>query len=208
MDYRKHYNLLIERGKNRSINGYTESHHIIPRCLGGSDNKSNLVDLTPEEHYVAHQLLAKIYPDNYSLILAIVMMTANRPSNKMYGWIRRKTAKVMSELQKGEANNQYGTRWIHNKKLQKSKRIKRDAVLPDGWEEGRIINFVKKPTKRDLKRQRNKILNEQKEKEHIELLKPLYKRYKDGESLRNIAKDYEYSHVTLRSNFLKYFEGL
>jgi len=112
MDYRKHYNLLIERGKNRSINGYTESHHIIPRCLGGSDNKSNLVDLTPEEHYVAHQLLAKIYPDNYSLILAIVMMTANRPSNKMYGWIRRKTAKVMSELQKGEANNQYGTRWI------------------------------------------------------------------------------------------------
>jgi len=29
--------------------------------MGGSDDKSNLVDLTPEEHFLAHQLLLKIH---------------------------------------------------------------------------------------------------------------------------------------------------
>ena len=61
MDYQKIYESIIARGKERVLIGeYTESHHIIPRCMGGSDNSDNLVDLTPEEHYVAHQLLIKI----------------------------------------------------------------------------------------------------------------------------------------------------
>jgi hypothetical protein len=31
--------------------------------MDGSDLVSNLVYLTPEEHYVAHQLLVKMYPE-------------------------------------------------------------------------------------------------------------------------------------------------
>lgn len=34
-------------------------HHIIPKPLGGSNDKSNLVLLTPEEHYIAHYYLWK-----------------------------------------------------------------------------------------------------------------------------------------------------
>ena len=74
MNYRQHYTNLISRARNRVLEIYTESHHIIPRCLGGTDDPLNLVDLTPEEHYVAHQLLVKMYPSNRSLIFAAHLM--------------------------------------------------------------------------------------------------------------------------------------
>jgi hypothetical protein len=35
--------------------------------MKGSDGKKNRVDLTPEEHFVAHQLLTKIHPTVYGL---------------------------------------------------------------------------------------------------------------------------------------------
>ena len=105
MDYQKHYSALIEKGQNRSsLMGLIERHHIIPRCMGGSDNIDNLVELTPEEHFVAHQLLVKIYPKNRKLILALSGMCTNScknpRNNKWYGWIRRK----MSSASAGENN--------------------------------------------------------------------------------------------------------
>ena len=35
----------------------THTHHIVPRHMGGSDDPSNLVELTVEEHAEAHRLL-------------------------------------------------------------------------------------------------------------------------------------------------------
>ena len=43
--------------------------------------------------------------------------------------------------QQGSKNSQYGTRWIHSLKEQRSKRIDKSDVLPDGWLEGRKIKF-------------------------------------------------------------------
>lgn len=103
MNYQQIYNTIIERSKNRTLLEYTEEHHIVPRCLGGTDDKQNLVMLTPEEHYVCHQLLVKIYPDNIKLVNAALFMVANgmnRRSNKSYGWLRRK----WSEYMKGSNN--------------------------------------------------------------------------------------------------------
>lgn len=98
MDYKKIYDNIISRAKNREICGYKERHHVIPKCLGGSDDNGNLVYLTPEEHYVAHQLLIKIYPGNNKLVYAANMMCVgpNR-NNKLYGWIRRKLTEPKSE---------------------------------------------------------------------------------------------------------------
>ena len=94
MNYQKHYDSLMNRAKNRLLEGYCETHHIIPRCMGGTDDPTNLVDLTAEEHYVAHQLLVKIYPHNSKLVYAANMMTVsshvNVRNNKLYGWIRKK----------------------------------------------------------------------------------------------------------------------
>jgi len=43
---------------------YTEKHHILPRCIGGTDGKDNLVRLTAREHFICHKLLVHIYPNN------------------------------------------------------------------------------------------------------------------------------------------------
>jgi hypothetical protein len=100
MDYKRHYDSLITRAKTRILDGYSEQHHIVPKCMGGLDNKPNLVKLTPEEHFVAHQLLVKIYPNNFKLAFAASMMCVKSPkhhrNNKMYGWLR----KAFSEAQK------------------------------------------------------------------------------------------------------------
>lgn len=144
MNYKKHYDALIERGKHRSISGYKESHHIIPRCMGGDDTKENLVYLTPEEHYLAHQLLMKMYPNNYSLVKAAVMMIPNRPSNKLYGWIKRKFSEAQSLASSGKSNTQYDTQWIYNDKLKLSKKKYKTDVLEEGWVLGRKLNFDEK----------------------------------------------------------------
>ena len=115
MNYQIIYDSLMEKGKARGeINGYYESHHIVPKCLGGSDELNNLVDLTPEEHYVAHQLLAKINPTHAGLLYAAVMMCRNRTTNKLYGWLRRRLSAVRSEKMLAGGSPTYNKRWISN----------------------------------------------------------------------------------------------
>lgn len=89
MNYQRHYDLLINRARTRVLDGYKEKHHIIPRCVGGDDESSNLVDLTAEEHYVAHQLLVKMYPNNGKLIYALWGMTGNKRGCRWYGWAKK-----------------------------------------------------------------------------------------------------------------------
>lgn len=67
MNYQLTYDALIHRAKLRAITGYTERHHIVPKCLGGDDHSGNLVNLTAKEHFVAHHLLFRIHPHNSKL---------------------------------------------------------------------------------------------------------------------------------------------
>jgi len=63
MNYQRIYDQLIKKRQDEILKKptYFETHHIKPRCLGGSNDKSNLVRLTAREHFIAHYLLAKIY---------------------------------------------------------------------------------------------------------------------------------------------------
>jgi hypothetical protein len=45
------------------MNMYTHKHHIIPKHAGGSDDPNNLVELTVEDHAIAHYVRYKIYGD-------------------------------------------------------------------------------------------------------------------------------------------------
>lgn len=61
------YYAIVVRNKLRSADlsvtqiksqlGYTEKHHIIPTCLGGSNTKDNVVYLPAADHFKCHQLL-------------------------------------------------------------------------------------------------------------------------------------------------------
>ena len=46
MNYEKIYNQIILRAKSRELNCYVERHHVIPKCMGGTNDKDNLVKLT------------------------------------------------------------------------------------------------------------------------------------------------------------------
>lgn len=81
--YYKWYKELTSQ-KDRELSCYTEKHHIIPRCMGGSDDKDNLVALTAREHYVAHLLLTKCSSAEYrgKLLHAYVMMSEAKDKNQ------------------------------------------------------------------------------------------------------------------------------
>ncbi len=77
MNYTKIYDKIIDKAKSRTIDDktYYEVHHIVPQCLNGTNEETNLVKLTLKEHYICHKLLCEIYPENRSLAYAFWMMT-------------------------------------------------------------------------------------------------------------------------------------
>lgn len=150
MNYLEIHNKIIKNAKSRinDENSYYEVHHIIPRCLGGNEEKENLVKLTPEEHYIIHQLLVKIYPEEKGLIYAAYMMCTKsknqKRNNKIYGWLKKRYSVICKE-RLGKKNGSYGSFWITNEV--ENNKIKKYDSIPEGWRKGRKIkpNKEKRP---------------------------------------------------------------
>jgi hypothetical protein len=182
-------------------------HHIMPRYRGGSDDPSNLVEVSVVQHAMWHfcnyqlwgddrdklaflalsgkigkeeiglerskigarigsQRFLKMLedPDFRSMFSQKIKEKYNDPlyKKKNEEHLRSiqsmaiKAANTPDSLskkietfkrighQKGKKNSQYGTRWIHNLELRVSSRVKKDCPLPDGWNEGRVMDFDKK----------------------------------------------------------------
>jgi len=111
MLYGAHYERLIARARARVLDGYRERHHVVPRCMGGDNSSQNLVYLTGEEHYVAHQLLVKMYPSVGGLATAVVFMAKQSTGNKAYGWLRRRFAKAKSAERRGKKSPNFGNKF-------------------------------------------------------------------------------------------------
>jgi hypothetical protein len=59
--YTKWYISIIQNAEVRILQDiYYEKHHIIPKSLGGENDKNNLVKLTAKEHFICHKLLVKM----------------------------------------------------------------------------------------------------------------------------------------------------
>lgn len=54
-----YFKLVEKRRFSPFIGELSETHHIIPKSLGGSNAKQNLIILSAREHYIAHKLLTK-----------------------------------------------------------------------------------------------------------------------------------------------------
>lgn len=81
MNYQKIYDDIILNAQNlnrtRKDGTYYESHHIIPKCLGGLDEEINRVLLTSKEHFLCHKLLTYIYTKNRKIACAFHFMASN-----------------------------------------------------------------------------------------------------------------------------------
>ena len=129
MNYKETYNKLTAPNlRKKGGRVYYEWHHIVPKCLGGSDDPSNLVLLTPKEHLLAHRLLCLIHPNNYKLAYAFHMMVKEQKT--------KPTERDVREAKK--FLNKSSTR-----KRKKSKAQKRRALLKKLRRRERKIGLTK-----------------------------------------------------------------
>lgn len=78
LTYLKRYLKMCSRGYDRgkkSEKNY-HIHHIIPQCMGGSNNPTNLTKLTYREHYLAHYLLYRSLPNNEKSIYCWITLNS------------------------------------------------------------------------------------------------------------------------------------
>lgn len=83
MDYLRIYYRIIDNAQVHPVVGYSERHHIIPRCMDGSNDPINLVRLSPRAHFICHWLLTKIFPDTKGLQLAFWFMVQTSQESKV-----------------------------------------------------------------------------------------------------------------------------
>lgn len=112
--YTHWYYAIICKAQSRLIqHTYTESHHIIPKSLGGSNKKENLVKLTAREHFVCHWLLTKMVAKCHQskMLYALYCMTHVKTNDQIR---YLPSARKCSEF-KGAWRNSIQGRQAHNK---------------------------------------------------------------------------------------------
>ena len=118
--YETWYAAITKRGQHRLTDSYTESHHIIPRSLGGNNLPKNITKLTAREHFICHWLLTKIHREgeaHWKMLNAIRIMRAenknqqrysNRITARVYSNLKEEYSKLQSEKNKGAGNGMFG----------------------------------------------------------------------------------------------------
>ena len=152
MDYKKIHNKIIDRAKDRELEGYVEKHHIIPKCMNGTNEPDNLVKLTAREHFLIHWLLHEMYPDNTDLKYAFWSMCRNsnnqqryKPSSRIYEYAKHKMLEIWVKFKPSEKQirsikeNLTGTKWYHKPDGRNLRAFPNDPkIIEEGWLQGRF----------------------------------------------------------------------
>ncbi len=118
--YTKIYYRIISAAMARSHNDYVEKHHIIPKCLGGTDEPTNIVKLTAKEHFICHRLLPKMVSDPQHRIKmhnAAWMMQSVSSNQKRYK-ISSNTYQILKENIANAYRNNPNHRSIESRRKQ------------------------------------------------------------------------------------------
>jgi hypothetical protein len=90
-----YYNIInraIKQNRIKERHDGFQTHHIIPRCFGGTDDATNLVVLTYKEHRVCHRLLINMTANDSKY----KMMYAYKLFNKHYDTSGAPTPQIYS----------------------------------------------------------------------------------------------------------------
>lgn len=104
----------MEKRLHEVPTGYTERHHILPRCFGGTNEKINLVRLTAREHLIAHLLLTKCTTggNRMKMCRAALNMSHHKGvkiNSRLYESLRIEYAEYRRMAWQGEKNPFYGS---------------------------------------------------------------------------------------------------
>lgn len=114
--YTRYYFNIIEAAQIRELSPaiYIEKHHIIPKSLGGSNKKDNIVKLLPREHFVCHLLLTKMLTgENKAKMVNAALRLANDHNgrcvnSRIYTIIKQERSEYLSTKMLGSGNHFYG----------------------------------------------------------------------------------------------------
>lgn len=146
--YYKWYSNII---KNAQANPRTEGdrHHIIPRSMGGSNSKTNIVRLTWREHFVCHLLLVKCVQekkDIRNMSWAVHRMAFSK-RNKITSWEFAAARRVHIQNLKNDHHSRRDPEWIPKLRIRMkasyesnpSLRISRRIHLKQTWANNRDV---------------------------------------------------------------------
>ena len=111
--YKRWYISIVEKDWS-SFSGYKEKHHKIPRSLGGTNSKENIVSLPAKAHFICHKLLVKITTGDNKRRMAHALNMLAKANNKnqsrhtISSFEYEKIRKILSESMQGENNPMYG----------------------------------------------------------------------------------------------------
>jgi group I intron endonuclease len=91
---------LIEKATLRDRPIVYESHHIIPKSLGGKNNRENISFLTPREHFIAHALLTKMVTEKIHKRSMAYAFARMKVSNNISGYSRIGNGKLYESMRK------------------------------------------------------------------------------------------------------------
>ena len=157
MDYQAIYDKLIYNALQYPYEGYTELHHIVPKCIGGDGKKSNLVKLSAKQHFVAHHLLFKIYGGSqmayawYSMCRVGKGQEERLVNIRLFDKAKLARAKLLRENSIGELNNFFGKTHSEKSRLKMSVAQKEMRLWENRSEEHKssLLISQKKPKSTD-----------------------------------------------------------
>lgn len=144
------------RKQAKSLLGYVEGHHILPRCfkLGGENDITNIVYLTAREHIICHFLLIKMFKDKrmYQMMNAIIMFS--RTSTFQTRHLTSRQYQKLREYASIRATSEYmKRRWFNNGTIEIH-----SEECPEGFVSGRIWTQSKEHRKISSETAKNRII--------------------------------------------------
>jgi len=133
MNYKKIHDQIIENRRANPLpkDAYGENHHIIPKSLGGQDDATNIIRLTPKEHYIIHHLLWKYHRCSKTAHAFFNMLRCSDNQNRKFTARQHAIAtaahvETLKINMKGEGNHFYGRR--HSEETKEKIRQKKLGV--------------------------------------------------------------------------------
>ena len=140
--YRTVYQSIIIRAKSRGdkntkLNGvYTEVHHIVPKCMGGKNEDSNLCVVTFKEHVILHKILCILHPEIGELFHAVYLLL-NLKGREYFVTVRdaefyrKRSIEYLREINLGKNNPAYGKKISekHKQAISRANKGKKKSFL-------------------------------------------------------------------------------
>jgi hypothetical protein len=123
---------IIDKRINTPLNEmvYGEKHHILPKCMHGTDDIDNIIKVSAKEHFVLHLLLTKFVNGSFrdKILFAFFAMSMKNNnggtyerycSSRVYESLKIELSQIISEqMKKMHSNPEYKT--SHSKKIKES----------------------------------------------------------------------------------------